>query len=114
MKKTIALLNQEFQSSSSLTPQFAAFFNVFKKEFANTLKKIGCIDFAFNRGHFYISGFFTAPSGQIYYFSLSDVRMLHFHPNEQSIMFRTATSYKDYTGGTNKYIKLSELHTIRL
>lgn len=100
MKKTIALLAKNFDSSSSLTPQFAEFFRMFKKEFTVLVKEIGGTDIRFSRGHFEVFGFFTAKTGQIYYFSLSDVRVF------KSFMYRTANSYKDWTGGFNQNVKI--------
>lgn len=92
------MLNNGFESSSGLTPEFAEFFRTFKKEFTDELKSIGATDIVFSRGHFYVSGFFTV-RGQAWYFSMSDVRYF----NDKRIMYRTAKNYKDYTGGQNRY-----------
>jgi hypothetical protein len=111
MKKTIELFKQGFQSSSTLTPEFSQFFKTFKKEFTAELKKMGCEKIEIGRGHFYISGFFTASSGQIYYFSLSDVRS-GFENN--CLMYRTAKDYKDYTGGSNQFTVIESVSEMRL
>jgi hypothetical protein len=100
MKKAIELFKQGFESSSTLTPEFSAFFKTFKKEFTAELKKMGCTKIEIGRGHFYISGFFTSQSGQIYYFSLSDVRSGYEY---NSLLYRTAKDYKDFTGGSNQF-----------
>lgn len=109
MKKSLSLLRQGFESSSGVTPEFMAFYKTFKSELTAELKKRGCTQIEVGRGHFYCSGFFTAPSGKIYYFSLPDVRGIregggHFG----SMMYRTAEHYKDYTGGMNRYVELGD------
>lgn len=100
MKKSIELISNGFESSSRLTPEFANFFKVFKSEFTKELKSIGATNIVFNRGHFYISGFYTI-NGQAWYFSLSDVRDTCYN-----LMYRTAKDYKDYTGGQNCYVRI--------
>jgi hypothetical protein len=102
MKKSIALLKKGFESSSGLTPEFAEFFKTFKKEFTDELLSIGATNIQFSRGHFYVSGFFTTPDGQPWYFSLSDVRFFH----DRKLLYRTAKDYKDYTGGRNRYTEI--------
>jgi hypothetical protein len=49
-----------------------------------------------------MSGFFTLGEHSIWYFSISDLRGF-----KDKMLIRTATSYKDYTGGRNQYISLS-------
>lgn len=105
MKKSINLLKGGFESSSVTTPEFASIFRTFKSEFTKELKSIGATDIQFSRGHFYLSGFFTASSGQIYYFSISDVRGSEYRLPQ--LMYRTAQHYKDYTGGCNQWIDLA-------
>jgi len=108
MKKTLALLKAGFESSSGLTPEFAQFFRTFKSEFTKELRTIGATQIVFNRGHFYVSGFFTVDN-QAWYFSLSDVRGMDYglknHPEScmNKLLYRTAKHYKDYTGGHNRY-----------
>lgn len=106
MKKTLKLLRNDFESSSGLTPEFAEFFKTFKSEFTKELNTIGATDITFSRGHFYVSGFFTV-DGQIWYFNIGDVRgMVHAMDNGScmgKLLYRTALSNKDYTGGTNRY-----------
>lgn len=109
MKQTIKLLEQQFQSSSGLTPQFKEFYDTFNKEFTKFLKSKGCYDIEITRGHFYISGFFTMPDHSIYYFNFGDVRILN-PGNKDRFYFRTAEHYADYTGGPNQYQNLSKLN----
>lgn len=106
MKKSIALLQAGFESSSTLTPEFAQFFRTFKSEFTKELQTIGATNIVFSRGHFYVSGFFTV-GGQAYYFSISDVRGAEFRMPQ--LMFRTAKDYKDYTGGQNRWVDIAPL-----
>lgn len=106
MKKSIALLQAGFESSSGLTKEFAQFFRTFKSEFTKELQTIGATNIVFSRGHFYVSGFFTV-SGQAYYFSISDVRGAEFRMPQ--LMFRTAKHYKDYTGGQNRWVDIAPL-----
>jgi len=105
MKKSIELLKRGFESSSGLTREFAEFFNTFKKEFTKELQIAGATNIVFNRGHFFISGFCTI-NGQVWYFSLSDVRGMNYHLNQScmgKLLYRTAKDYKDYTGGQNRF-----------
>ncbi len=95
---------------SDLSNEFKSFY---RKETAR-IKKIlaakGCTEIKFDMGFNYFTAFFTAPSGQIYYLSCSDVR----HFGYERLMYRTAKHYKDYTGGTNQYIAVSDIADIRL
>ena len=100
MKESIKLLENGFESSSSKTPEFKYFARIFKKEFTSELKSIAATDIVFSIGHFYISGFFTIGT-QAYYFSIPDVRGSNYRMPQ--LMYRTAESYKDYTGGVNRY-----------
>lgn len=108
MKQTLALLKKGFESSSFKTPEFLAFARTFKKELSAILKAKGCTNLVFSNGHFYISGFLTAPSGQIYYFSLSDVRGMEY-VETPILMYRTAASYSDYTGGSNQWVNICDI-----
>ena len=105
MKDTIRLLKQGFESSTGTTPEFRTFFFTFKREFKQELESIGATNIVFSRGHFYISGFFTIDK-QAYYFNLGDVRGSEYRmPN---LMYRTAKDYKDYTGGSNRWVNIEK------
>ncbi|MGZ2609429.1 hypothetical protein [uncultured Bacteroides sp.] len=106
MNNTLTLLKRGFESSIETTPKFKRFTRTFKSEFNKLLKKIGCTDLECHNGHFYIYGFFNAANGQLWYFSLSDVRDI-FHGG--SLLIRTAEHRKDYYGGTNRYADMSSL-----
>lgn len=113
MNKSLRLLRKGFESSSQTTPEFLAFFRTFKSELTNILTAKGCTKIEIGKGHFYVSGFFTAPSGQVYYISLSDVRS--FREDDMcfgSLMYRTAKDYKDYTGGSNQWVSLDKVQNV--
>lgn len=90
-----------FESSSTTTSQWTQFYNLFKKELNKELNKLGVTNIKYSKNHFCLSGFFTSKTGQIYYFSLSDVRS-----SNTNLLYRTATSYSDYSGGHNQYVRI--------
>jgi len=91
-------LGGHFESSCSATPQWNSFYRKAVNFFRKSLKDVAT-NIEMSKGHFYFSGFFTAKAtGQIFYFSISDVR---FFPGKD-LLIRTAKSYKDYTGGSNR------------
>ncbi len=102
MEKTRRLLAKGFESSSGLTPEFAGYARTFKREVSSELERAGLKLESFNRGHFYVSGFFSK-EGKYWYFSQSDVRGLG---SDAKILLRTAQNLKDYTGGINNYASL--------
>ena len=109
MKKSIELLKQGFESSSSKTPEFINFAYTFKRELTKELKNADCTLVKYNVGHFYVSGFFKTPSGELYYFSLGDVRGSDYvmqTENVYKMMYRTAMTTDDYTGGRNQWAEI--------
>jgi len=104
MNQISALIQGGFESSSGLTPQFKAFARLFKKLIKKEIGKKGCELLTFNRGHFYVSGFFRKGE-QIYYFSISDVRDCYNIPN---MLYRAVTSTRDFTGGHNQYVNIED------
>jgi hypothetical protein len=113
MNKAIIQLKRGFESSSGTTPEFVSFFRTFKKELTAFLTSKGCTKVELHRGHFYVYGFFTAPSGQIYYISIPDVRGSEIRIPD--LLYRTAKSHKDFTGGVNQYAQLDNLEqTLRI
>lgn len=109
MNKSIELIKKGFESSSQLTPEFAAFFRTFKSEFSKELKSVEATNIVFSRGHFYLSGFFTKDN-KVFYFSISDVRGICPIPFVEgfAMLYRTAKDYKDYTGGSNQWITIEK------
>ena len=97
-------------TGSDLGQDFRSFFTKEKKRITKELTALGCTDIQMSRQFYYYYGFFTSRSGQIYYFSCSDIR--HFGYGQ--IMYRTATSYTDYRGGSNCYISSDELDRIHI
>lgn len=97
MKKVAIALKKGFESSSGLTPEFASFFRLFKSEITKVWKELGAVKIEVNRGHFYSYGFAELADHRIYYFNLGDVR------GGGSMFIRTATSFKDFTGGRNEW-----------
>lgn len=110
MKQTHKLLKKGFESSSGRTPEFMEFCKVFKTEFTKFLTDRKCTKIEIGTGHFFVSGFFTAPNNQTFYFSLPDVRSYREGDTHYgALMYRTAKDYNDYTGGSNRRVPLHEM-----
>ncbi len=103
MDKFIQQLNQEFESSSGPTPQWKSFYRLACSTFRKGLKSFAT-DIKMTRGHFDFHGFFTAKTGQMFYFSLGDVRW----NRDNKLLIRTATNYFDFTGGGNQYVAIND------
>jgi hypothetical protein len=95
---------------SDLSKEFKSFFRSEKKRITESLTKLGCTKIEMDYGFYFFSGFFTSKSGQIYYFSVSDVR----HFSYDRIMYRTAKHYKDWTGGSNQWINKDTIEKMNL
>ena len=104
MKKTKQLLSIEFESSTTKTPQYLEFYKTFKREFTNMLKPYINNIKIHKPNHFDVSGFFERKDNQIFYFSLGDLRW-----NKKELLIRTATDFKDYTGGRNNFIPMNNI-----
>lgn len=103
MKKALEATRAEFESASVKTPEYLAWHRLFKREFIKFLKAKGAIHHAIRSpNHFDMSGFFTIGT-QIWYFRIEDLRW-----SKERMLIRTATSYADFTGGTNQYIPLNK------
>ena len=94
-----------FESSCYETPQFKAFFNGFKKSLKADLEGSGIELANISKGHFTISGFLKRGE-KFVYFSVRDVRDYDWH---RQVLYRTAKSNKDYTGGQNRYCSFGGL-----
>lgn len=92
-------------NKSGMSRVYCAFFKKEAKKIAKILEDKGCTDVQISSGFYYFSGFFTDAKGQIWYLSCSDVR----HFAYEKLLYRTAKNYKDYTGGLNRYVKISDL-----
>jgi len=105
MKKIADILQtRDFESSSVKTQEFKDFVKEFKKEFKKEIKSIDGKDITFSVGHFTITGFFDM-NGQLYYFSLCDVRGMCFS-HSINLLYRTAEHREDWTGGSNQFAKI--------
>jgi hypothetical protein len=96
-----------FESSSSLTPEFAAFAKDMKSFLKNEFKDFELV--SFSRMHFEFSCFFrNRETGKLAYVSVCDVR---YWPGGwyEDMLVRTAKHDKDYTGGANCRCRLSGL-----
>ena len=111
MQKTCEkLLRGDFESSSDTTDEFKDFARVFKREFKELLADNLCCPTLFNRGHFYLSGFFRDQYDNCRYWSISDVRS-----PSTTMLVRSAKDEKDFTGGSNTFFDMGlpeELGTI--
>ena len=105
MENAIRATRATFESSCERTPEYLAWHRLFKREFTNFLKGKGCGEIEISKpNHFDMFGFFRAKSGQIFYFSISDLRWC-----KSDMLIRTAEHYKDYTGGSNQSACLTSL-----
>ena len=86
------------------TPQMGTFPRIFKRDFTDLLTAANCRLTVFNKGYFYLSGFFRTDDDRLYYWSIDDVR----DGNLDRILIRTAENEKDYTGGSNRWIRIGE------
>lgn len=89
---------------SDLSPEFKGWFKKEKARITHKLKSLGCTNIKLDYGFYYFSGFFAAPSGQVFYLCSYDVRF-----NPYVIYYRTAKDYKDYTGGDNRKLSTRKL-----
>lgn len=102
-------INYDFESSSSLTPEFAEFRKEIKKYIKNILDKNLELIMPFGSLHFAFSGFIKNKLTEKYvYFSSSDVR---YWPNAwyNNLLIRTAKNEKDFTGGSNDWCRLPDI-----
>lgn len=88
-----------FEQESTKTPEFLTFAKSFKSQIKKDLQQLGAKLEVFSVGHFYLSGFFSK-GGSCYYFS--------WHNGDSNLMYRTAKHTKDFSGGYNQWVKLSE------
>ena len=98
-KNWFTLLHAEYESSSSRTTQYLTFCRVFKKQFKKLLNdNFDILKIKISKpNHFDQTGFFEMKNGNIYYFSIGDLRW------DKCFLIRTAKDFEDYTGGSNDY-----------
>lgn len=94
----------EFESSTTLTPEFKSFNAGFKK-LMNNIWDVHQKSFKAN--HFCTSGFIQLWDDFVYV-SISDVR--HFSDDWKfKVLYRKATGPTDFSGGSNNYCHLMDL-----
>lgn len=97
-------------TGSDLGEDFRRFFATERRRITKALEAMGCTDIIMSRQFYYFYGYFTAKSGQKYYFSCSDVR----HFTYTQLMYRTVKSYDDSTGGSNQWVSKKYIHEMKL
>lgn len=105
-----AYINHEFESSSGLTPDFAAFANSVKKALKKDCESVGLELVKFSRGHFDVTAFVRNPAiDKLVYVSIGDMRGgCCGHPLDQ-VLYRSAEHLKDYHGGRNNFTSITSL-----
>jgi hypothetical protein len=95
---------------SDLSPEFKGIYRKEMRQIKKILTEMGCTNIESSMQFYYYYGFFTAPSGQEFYFNCSDVR---FFPNNP-LLYRKVKDRNDFTGQENRYVQLSKLNDINL
>ena len=81
-------------SHESLSPALIKNLALIKKE----LRTIGATEIKVSKGYQYVSAFYTI-GNQVWYFNLN---------NDGFFYFRKAKDYKDYTGESNRFVKIQK------
>lgn len=106
-KHWFTLMNAEYETSSSRTPQYLTFCRVFKRQFKKLLNEtfdVTKIEIS-SPNHFDQTGFFELNNGRIYYFSIGDLRW------NNTFLMRTAINFTDYTGGSNQFCNIEDFES---
>jgi hypothetical protein len=104
MKRLYRLAEQVEDFGGYTSPSFKSFARKFKNSFNKELAKVSAKIVGYTTGHYYVSGFFETKNGNLYYFSISDVRYFDFG----EMLYRTAEHLKDFTGGSNQYVTIDD------
>jgi hypothetical protein len=102
IEKSLHLLGCDFESSTTKTPQYLQFHRTFKAEIKKLLAPHTSEIEIGKPNHFDFSGFFKLNSGDIYYISVGDLRW------DKTFLIRTATDFKDFSGGSNNFLNLDK------
>lgn len=94
--------NMKNYNGSDLSRDFRQLYAREKKLITGQLLEMGCTEIMMSRQFYYYYGYFTAPSGQRFYFNISDVRF--WSQLEYRIMYRAVHDYYDSVGGANHYV----------
>lgn len=105
MEALVKLTSKGLQSSSGLTQEWKTTYTKTSGLLKKLFTKMGCANIKLTRGHFYLSGFLTAPNGEIFYINLSSFDMFGI----ENMLIRTAKDYKDFTGGSNNYVSINNI-----
>jgi len=98
-------IGYNFESSSGTTDEFKKFASDLKKYIKQELPELSIESFSV--GHFYVSAFLKTSDDKLIYINTSDVR-----GRFNSILFRTAKSTKDFSGGSNNYCSVIDIKRI--
>lgn len=103
-------LDYEFESSSGLTPEFAAFSRSIKSALKKDCESVGLELTKFSRGHFEVTGFIRNPvTDKLVYISIGDMRGSYGGRPLDQVLYRSAEHLKDYHGGRNNFTSLTSL-----
>lgn len=107
--KTTKWLGVIFESSCSKTEQFKAFVRDFRSDLKSMLKTTGWSVYKMNVMHFELSAFlYNERLDAWVYIAISDVRFFRDAWNND-MLFRSAKSARDFSGGVNQYCQFSQL-----
>jgi hypothetical protein len=104
-KSWFDLLHVEYESSPTKTTAYLTFCRVFKRQFKKLLHEnfeIAKIKIS-KPTCFYQDGFFELKNGNIYYFSIDDLR------EDPTFLIRTAKNFEDYRVCSNDFCRLTSL-----
>ena len=105
-----AYINHPFESSSGLTPDFAAFASGVKKALKKDCATAGLELAKFSRGHFEVAAFVRNPvTDKLAYISIGDMRGGYGGYPLDQVLYRSAEHLKDYHGGHNNFTSLTSL-----
>ena len=99
-------LTHEFSSGGYAGDDFKSFARAFKTALKKQVEGKNIDIASYSVGHYYVSGFLQRGDEYIY-FSIPDVRYFNNEWNN-NILFRTAKSLRDYTGGSNNFTSLKD------
>jgi len=106
MKFALRETQKEFYSSSHRTQQYLDWHELFKREFSKFLTSRGITEIRISKpNHFDMDGFFRAGDGQIWYFSVGDLRW----SGKETMLVRRAKSFEDYYGESNCFLNLKDV-----
>lgn len=109
--KTTKWLNYDWDKEpQTITGKaFAQFVRDFRSDVKLVIKDTGWEVWNISAGHYFLSGFLRHPeTGKFIYISIPDVRYFNNEWNT-SVLFRTAKTDKDFTGGSNYICTLKYL-----